>query len=162
MYVASCLFKIKILRADESCKCCGRKRLKAISQNWKQEMASPLPWKTLELPVFGICVIGTNFVDILESGPLSKFRFWYIYGFVGFRFWPNNKSRMYLLENTGKYRRHWTFLLGNRWLKYRSHDFIHLLIGDFVRVNGLQEGDFIVIYSDTKCGKYVRLIYAIY
>ncbi|CAI9776633.1 unnamed protein product [Fraxinus pennsylvanica] len=44
-----------------------------------------------------------------------------------YRFWPNNKSRMYLLENTG----------------------------DFVRVNGLQEGDFIVIYSDTKCGKYM-------
>ncbi|KAL4193634.1 hypothetical protein AMTRI_Chr06g177750 [Amborella trichopoda] len=44
-----------------------------------------------------------------------------------YRFWPNNKSRMYLLENTG----------------------------DFVRSNGLQEGDFIVIYSDTKCGKYM-------
>ncbi|KAH9314889.1 hypothetical protein KI387_023516, partial [Taxus chinensis] len=43
-----------------------------------------------------------------------------------YRFWPNNKSRMYLLENTG----------------------------DFVRSNGLQEGDFIVIYSDTKTGKY--------
>ncbi|XP_073143321.1 B3 domain-containing transcription factor ABI3-like isoform X2 [Henckelia pumila] len=44
-----------------------------------------------------------------------------------YRFWPNNKSRMYLLENTG----------------------------DFVKVNGLQEGDFIVIYLDTKCGKYM-------
>ncbi|KAA8543455.1 hypothetical protein F0562_021050 [Nyssa sinensis] len=44
-----------------------------------------------------------------------------------YRFWPNNKSRMYLLENTG----------------------------DFVRANGLQEGDFIVIYSDVKCGKYL-------
>ncbi|XP_060180985.1 B3 domain-containing transcription factor ABI3-like [Lycium barbarum] len=44
-----------------------------------------------------------------------------------YRFWPNNKSRMYLLENTG----------------------------DFVRANGLQEGDFIVIYADTKCGKYL-------
>ncbi|KAL8527545.1 hypothetical protein ACS0TY_005408 [Phlomoides rotata] len=44
-----------------------------------------------------------------------------------YRFWPNNKSRMYLLENTG----------------------------DFVRLNGLQEGDFIVIYADTKCGKYM-------
>ncbi|XP_028212572.1 B3 domain-containing transcription factor ABI3-like isoform X4 [Glycine soja] len=43
------------------------------------------------------------------------------------RYWPNNKSRMYLLENTG----------------------------DFVRANGLQEGDFIVIYSDVKCGKYM-------
>ncbi|KAG6400952.1 hypothetical protein SASPL_137797 [Salvia splendens] len=41
-----------------------------------------------------------------------------------YRFWPNNKSRMYLLENTG----------------------------DYVRVN---EGDFIVIYSDIKCGKYM-------
>nr|GMD64214.1 B3 domain-containing transcription factor ABI3-like [Ipomoea batatas] len=44
-----------------------------------------------------------------------------------YRFWPNNKSRMYLLENTG----------------------------DFVRANGLQEGDFIVIYADMKCGKYL-------
>ncbi|KAL3645070.1 B3 domain-containing transcription factor [Castilleja foliolosa] len=44
-----------------------------------------------------------------------------------YRFWPNNKSRMYLLENTG----------------------------DFVRQNGLQEGDFIVLYSDTKSGKYM-------
>ncbi|XP_009609744.1 B3 domain-containing transcription factor ABI3 [Nicotiana tomentosiformis] len=44
-----------------------------------------------------------------------------------YRFWPNNKSRMYLLENTG----------------------------DFVRANGLQEGDFIVIYADIKCGKYL-------
>ncbi|GAB2234492.1 hypothetical protein Drorol1_Dr00003747 [Drosera rotundifolia] len=44
-----------------------------------------------------------------------------------YRFWPNNKSRMYLLENTG----------------------------EFVRSNELQEGDFIVIYSDVKCGKYM-------
>ncbi|CAN1131290.1 B3 domain-containing transcription factor ABI3 [Linum perenne] len=44
-----------------------------------------------------------------------------------YRFWPNNKSRMYLLENTG----------------------------NFVRANGLKEGDFVVIYSDVKCGKYL-------
>ncbi|KAJ0528583.1 putative transcription factor B3-Domain family [Helianthus annuus] len=44
-----------------------------------------------------------------------------------YRFWPNNKSRMYLLENTG----------------------------DFVKANGLQEGDFIVLYSNVKCGKYL-------
>ncbi|CAO1940665.1 unnamed protein product [Urochloa humidicola] len=44
-----------------------------------------------------------------------------------YRFWPNNKSRMYLLENTG----------------------------EFVRSNELQEGDFIVIYSDVKSGKYL-------
>ncbi|KAM3231612.1 B3 domain-containing transcription factor ABI3 isoform X1 [Capsicum chacoense] len=44
-----------------------------------------------------------------------------------YRYWPNNKSRMYLLENTG----------------------------DFVLANGLQEGDFIVIYADIKCGKYL-------
>ncbi|XP_058739636.1 B3 domain-containing transcription factor ABI3 isoform X3 [Vicia villosa] len=43
------------------------------------------------------------------------------------RYWPNNKSRMYLLENTG----------------------------DFVKANGLQEGDFIVLYSDVKCGKFM-------
>ncbi|KAG0540676.1 hypothetical protein BDA96_03G429400 [Sorghum bicolor] len=44
-----------------------------------------------------------------------------------YRFWPNNKSRMYLLENTG----------------------------EFVRSNELQEGDFIVIYSDVKSGKFL-------
>ncbi|KAL3647666.1 B3 domain-containing transcription factor [Castilleja foliolosa] len=44
-----------------------------------------------------------------------------------YRFWPNNKSRMYVLENTG----------------------------DFVRLNGLEEGDFIVLYSHTKCSKYM-------
>ncbi|KAI4356458.1 hypothetical protein L6164_000480 [Bauhinia variegata] len=44
-----------------------------------------------------------------------------------YRYWPNNKSRMYLLENTG----------------------------EFVRANGLQEGDFIVLYSDVKSGKYL-------
>ncbi|KAJ9565027.1 hypothetical protein OSB04_000993 [Centaurea solstitialis] len=50
------------------------------------------------------------------------------YRYIPFlRFWPNNKSRMYLLENTG----------------------------DFVKANGLQEGDFIVLYSDVKCGKYL-------
>ncbi|KAI4304563.1 hypothetical protein MLD38_040055 [Melastoma candidum] len=43
-----------------------------------------------------------------------------------YRYWPNNKSRMYVLENTG----------------------------DFVRANGLKEGDFIVIYLDVKTGKY--------
>lgn len=31
-----------------------------------------------------------------------------------------------------------------------------MFTGDFVKTNGLQEGDFIVIYSDVKCGKYVR------
>ena len=30
------------------------------------------------------------------------------------------------------------------------------IVGDFVRANGLQEGDFIGIYSDIKYGKYVR------
>ncbi|KAG8078835.1 hypothetical protein GUJ93_ZPchr0007g6162 [Zizania palustris] len=45
-------------------------------------------------------------------------RVWY----MRYWFWPNNKSRMYLLENTG----------------------------DFVRSNELKEGDFIVIYSDIK------------
>ncbi|KAG5586882.1 hypothetical protein H5410_047316 [Solanum commersonii] len=28
-------------------------------------------------------------------------------------------------------------------------------LGDFVRDNGLQEEDFIVIYADIKCGKYL-------
>ncbi|KAL8106660.1 B3 domain-containing transcription factor ABI3-like isoform X4 [Apium graveolens] len=44
-----------------------------------------------------------------------------------YRFWPNNKSRMYVLENTG----------------------------EFVKENGLQEGDFIVLYSDIRYNKYL-------
>ncbi|KAL8106655.1 hypothetical protein AgCh_023419 [Apium graveolens] len=51
---------------------------------------------------------------------------------LSLRFWPNNKSRMYVLENTG----------------------------EFVKENGLQEGDFIVLYSDIRYNKYVQtLIY---
>ncbi|KAL0419679.1 UNVERIFIED_CONTAM: B3 domain-containing transcription factor ABI3 [Sesamum radiatum] len=61
-----------------------KKEAESHLRNWNQEMEFLLPWKTLELLVFGICDTG-----------------------------------------------------------------------DFVRVNGLQEGDFIVIYSDTKCGKYM-------
>ncbi|KAI4356459.1 hypothetical protein L6164_000481 [Bauhinia variegata] len=44
-----------------------------------------------------------------------------------YRYWPNNNSRMYLLENTG----------------------------EFVSVNGLKKGDSILLYSDVKSGKYV-------
>ncbi|KAK9146185.1 hypothetical protein Sjap_006088 [Stephania japonica] len=62
----------------------GIKKQKLIFQNSRQEMASPLQWKTLEPLALGTCVTG-----------------------------------------------------------------------DFVRSNGLQEGDFIVIYSDVKCGKYM-------
>ncbi|KAL5860770.1 hypothetical protein ACOSQ3_002084 [Xanthoceras sorbifolium] len=44
-----------------------------------------------------------------------------------YRFWPNNNSRMYVLENTG----------------------------DFVNVHGLQLGDFIAVYQDIENKKYV-------
>ncbi|KAF8369935.1 hypothetical protein HHK36_029392 [Tetracentron sinense] len=44
-----------------------------------------------------------------------------------YRFWPNNDSRMYILENTG----------------------------EFVRVHGLQLGDFIMLYKDDQNQKYV-------
>ncbi|CAM9003174.1 unnamed protein product [Rhodiola kirilowii] len=47
-----------------------------------------------------------------------------------YRFWPNNKSRMYPI---GKH-------------------------SEFVKSNGLQEGDFIVIYSDIKCWKICKQI----
>jgi hypothetical protein len=66
---------------------------------------------------------------------------------------------MYLLENTGE-----LFCLIN-WplvlfvfVLFSQLDFIYSFhfVGDFVKANGLQEGDFIVIYSDVKCGKFVR------
>ncbi|XP_020701080.2 B3 domain-containing protein LFL1-like [Dendrobium catenatum] len=44
-----------------------------------------------------------------------------------FRFWPNNKSRMYILENTG----------------------------EFVRSHGLISGDFIMLYKDNEKDRYV-------
>ncbi|XP_020576973.1 regulatory protein viviparous-1-like [Phalaenopsis equestris] len=59
----------------------------------------------------------------IEMKDIGTSRVW----IMRYRFWPNNKSRMYLLENTG----------------------------DFVRSNGLREGDFIVIYSDIKSTKYM-------
>ncbi|KAL6651796.1 hypothetical protein ACP70R_010721 [Stipagrostis hirtigluma subsp. patula] len=44
-----------------------------------------------------------------------------------YRFWPNNKSRMYILETTG----------------------------EFVKRHGLQAGDILMIYKNKKTGKYV-------
>ncbi|KAF6153352.1 hypothetical protein GIB67_003542 [Kingdonia uniflora] len=44
-----------------------------------------------------------------------------------FRYWPNNKSRMYVMENTG----------------------------DFVRMHNLQTGDFFVVYKEEHTGKYI-------
>ncbi|XP_062208562.1 B3 domain-containing protein LFL1-like [Phragmites australis] len=44
-----------------------------------------------------------------------------------YRYWPNNKSRMYVLENTG----------------------------DYVRAHDLQQGDFIVIYKDDENNHFV-------
>ncbi|KAH9329323.1 hypothetical protein KI387_001431 [Taxus chinensis] len=44
-----------------------------------------------------------------------------------YRFWPNNKSRMYILENTG----------------------------EFVKSHALRRGDFVMLYKDTVRGKYV-------
>ncbi|EFJ18136.1 hypothetical protein SELMODRAFT_451614 [Selaginella moellendorffii] len=44
-----------------------------------------------------------------------------------YRFWPNNKSRMYLLENTG----------------------------EFIRSHKLCEGDYLLLYKDSRNGKYV-------
>ncbi|KAK8607339.1 hypothetical protein V6N13_053080 [Hibiscus sabdariffa] len=45
-----------------------------------------------------------------------------------FKFWPNNNSRMYVLENTG----------------------------EFVSTHGLQLGDFIMVYQDSQNQNYVR------
>ncbi|KAM0942241.1 putative transcription factor B3-Domain family [Dioscorea sansibarensis] len=46
-----------------------------------------------------------------------------------YRYWPNNKSRMYVLETTG----------------------------DFVRTHGLRPGDFLVIYKNIETGNYLVL-----
>lgn len=151
-------------------KCNYRKKQKLISQNWKQETAFLLPWKTLELLVSGTCAIGILKLTFFIFMPLflvfialllnDFFLLWisFFFSFWSFRFWPNNKSRMYLLENTGGLFEfcYWSIYI----IVFMSNKIVlifnHNLSGDFVRTNGLQEGDFIVIYSDIKCGKYVR------
>lgn len=59
-----------------------RKKQKPISQNWRQEMAFPLPWRTLELQEFGICVIGIiytiNFNILTSKLQNNPFIFLYI------------------------------------------------------------------------------------
>ncbi|XP_020576913.1 regulatory protein viviparous-1-like isoform X2 [Phalaenopsis equestris] len=79
-----------------------------------------LPKKEAEIH---LPVLDTRDGISIEMEDIGASRVWN----MRYRFWPNNKSRMYLLENTG----------------------------DFVKANGLQEGDFIVIYSDAKSGKYM-------
>ncbi|XP_042515604.1 uncharacterized protein LOC122089903 isoform X4 [Macadamia integrifolia] len=44
-----------------------------------------------------------------------------------YRYWPNNRSRMYVMENTG----------------------------DFVRMHNLQTGDFFIVYKEECSGKYI-------
>ena len=86
-----------------------RKKQKPISPSWKRETAFLLPWKTLELLVFGTCATGilrlAFLIDfIFHSNLLASISKSFCMGFLSswsFRFWPNNKSRMYLLENTG-------------------------------------------------------------
>ncbi|KAJ4972586.1 hypothetical protein NE237_005760 [Protea cynaroides] len=44
-----------------------------------------------------------------------------------YRYWPNNRSRMYVMENTG----------------------------DFVRMHNLRTGDFFIVYKEESSGKYI-------
>ncbi|XP_043693937.1 uncharacterized protein LOC122644620 [Telopea speciosissima] len=44
-----------------------------------------------------------------------------------YRYWPNNRSRMYVMENTG----------------------------DFVRMHSLRTGDFFIVYKEESSGKYI-------
>ncbi|XP_010249172.1 PREDICTED: B3 domain-containing transcription factor FUS3-like isoform X2 [Nelumbo nucifera] len=60
------------------------------------------------------------FIDMDDMDGLRVWNFKY-------RFWPNNNSRMYILEN----------------------------IGEFVKMHGLQLGDFIMLYRDDQNQKYV-------
>lgn len=74
-----------------------------------------LQWKTLELLEFGICVIGKQifmdkfnfiilfFMFINYDDDTLRLKFYLlIISSWSIRYWPNNKSRMYLLENTGE------------------------------------------------------------
>jgi hypothetical protein len=46
-----------------------------------------------------------------------------------YRFWPNNKSRMYLLENTGEFVRSHRLVEGDQLILYRSHQEGYVLRG---------------------------------
>ncbi|KAG6481030.1 hypothetical protein ZIOFF_057621 [Zingiber officinale] len=56
-----------------------------------------------------------------------KYRYCSSFSLVIFRFWPNNRSRMYILENTG----------------------------DFVRAHCLQTGDSLIIYRNSTSGSFI-------
>ncbi|KAH9553770.1 hypothetical protein CY35_08G029800 [Sphagnum magellanicum] len=76
----------------------------------KKEAETHLPWVAMRE---GLSIGMEDF----DTGKMWTFRY---------RFWPNNKSRMYLLEN----------------------------IGGFVKMHYLQEGDLLILYRNTR-GNYV-------
>ena len=74
-----------------------------------------------------------------------------------YRYWPNNKSRMYVLENTGEYLYFHTFssllLLLTSALTF-SVPLLNIP-GDYVRTHNLRVGDFIMIYRDDDKNRFV-------
>lgn len=80
---------------------------------------------------------------------------WEVLFYSECRFWPNNNSRMYVLENTGT----WSFngfsiVCAAENCNESSHWSSHFS-GDFVSTHGLQLGDFIMVYQDDENQNYV-------
>lgn len=71
------------------------------------------------------------------------------------RFWPNNNSRMYVLEGTG------TFLISVLTSKVYLVNICKFLIvfsGEFAEEHELQIGDYIMLYRDSVNLNYVSML----
>ncbi|KMZ63892.1 hypothetical protein ZOSMA_390G00060 [Zostera marina] len=79
-----------------------------------------LPKKEAELYLPGLTAREGIMINMDDMSTLQEWTFKY-------RFWPNNRSRMYVLENTG----------------------------EFVKIHGLQVGDFIMVYRDDCRDRYI-------
>ncbi|KAL5721309.1 hypothetical protein ACHQM5_004968 [Ranunculus cassubicifolius] len=79
-----------------------------------------LPKKDAEANLPHLIAKDGVFLQMDDMSFSTKWRFKY-------RYWPNNKSRMYVMENTG----------------------------EFVRAHNLQTGDYFIIYKDRHSGNYI-------
>ncbi|RZC75092.1 hypothetical protein C5167_050574 [Papaver somniferum] len=80
-----------------------------------------------------------------------------------YRYWPNNKSRMYVMENTGMYKFIviiFLALLSQLYsicsiFMYSSDRSFNFSLGDFVKMHNLQAGDLLIVYREENSGKFI-------
>ncbi|KAL8142766.1 hypothetical protein V2J09_015798 [Rumex salicifolius] len=95
-----------------------KKQLQNSDVNSLRRMVLPKKAAESHLPPLEIKEGMTISMDDIDGSHVWTFKY---------RFWPNNKSRMYVLENTG----------------------------DFVNIHQLEQGDFIMVYQDAVNLNYV-------